>query len=159
MAAPKGNEFWKARSKHGRDKIFSTPEILKSACEEYFQWVEDNPNMVAEVIKYEGKGKLFQVPKKRIMTIGALCLFLDVNLDTWGEYRKKEGFSDICTQVEQTIYYQKLNGAASDQFNAAIIARDLGLKDRVETEHGGIGGGAIKQEWTVKIVRPDIKDA
>ena len=28
MAAPKNNSFWKMRSKHGRDKIFKTPEIM-----------------------------------------------------------------------------------------------------------------------------------
>ena len=26
MAAPKGNQFWMLRSKHGRDKLFATPE-------------------------------------------------------------------------------------------------------------------------------------
>lgn len=28
MAAPKGNQFWMLRSKHGRDKLFATPEAL-----------------------------------------------------------------------------------------------------------------------------------
>jgi hypothetical protein len=43
MAAPKGNQFWKLRSKHGRDKLFASPELLlESACE-YFQWCDENP--------------------------------------------------------------------------------------------------------------------
>ena len=45
MSAPKGNEFWKLRSKHGRDKIFSDPNMLWEAACEYFQWCQDNPLM------------------------------------------------------------------------------------------------------------------
>jgi len=37
MPAPKGNQFWKARSKSGRGKIFRTPKSLWKAAEEYFQ--------------------------------------------------------------------------------------------------------------------------
>ena len=43
MAATKGNQFWKARAKHGRDKIFKTPELMLEAAFDYFSWVEDNP--------------------------------------------------------------------------------------------------------------------
>ena len=43
MAAPKGNKFWMLRSKHGRDKLFATPELLWEAACEYFQWCDENP--------------------------------------------------------------------------------------------------------------------
>ena len=43
MAATKGNQFWKARVKHGRDKTFKTPELMLEAAFDYFNWVEDNP--------------------------------------------------------------------------------------------------------------------
>ena len=43
MAAPKGNKFWMLRSKHGRDKLFATPELLWDAACEYFQWCDENP--------------------------------------------------------------------------------------------------------------------
>jgi hypothetical protein len=43
MAAPKGNQFWMLRSKHGRDKLFATPEALWEAACEYFQWCDENP--------------------------------------------------------------------------------------------------------------------
>lgn len=38
-----GNQFWKRRSKHGRDKLFKTPDVLWEAACEYFQWCDDNP--------------------------------------------------------------------------------------------------------------------
>lgn len=37
-----GNQFWKLRSKHGRDTLFSTPEKLWEAACEYFEWATDN---------------------------------------------------------------------------------------------------------------------
>ena len=40
MGAPKNNQFWKLRSKHGRDKIFKTPKILWEAACDYFEWCE-----------------------------------------------------------------------------------------------------------------------
>ena len=43
MAAPKGNQFWKLHSKHGRDTLFSTPDLMWEAACEYFQWCDDNP--------------------------------------------------------------------------------------------------------------------
>ena len=52
MGAPTGNEFWKLRSKHGRDKLFQSPELLWDAAEEYFQWSVDNP-----LIEIDYKGK------------------------------------------------------------------------------------------------------
>ena len=43
MAAPKNNDFWKFRSKHGRDKLFESPELLWEEACKYFQWIKDNP--------------------------------------------------------------------------------------------------------------------
>jgi hypothetical protein len=43
MPAPKGNEFWKARSTHGRKPIFATADDLWAGAVEYYEWVEANP--------------------------------------------------------------------------------------------------------------------
>lgn len=131
MAAPKGNEFWKVRSKHGRDVIFSSPEMLREQCFEYFQWCEDNPLSEHKVFPYQGKITQAHVPKMRALTIGGLCIFLGINKDTWYDYRKKEDFSDVCQIIEEIIKTQKFTGAAADLLNPSIIARDLGLKDHV----------------------------
>ena len=140
MAAPKNNQFWKARSKHGRDPTFATAEILWDACCEYFQWVDDNPLMASEPVKFQGESKLTEVPRMRAMTISGMCLFLDVSEDTWANYRKKDDFVGVTTQAERIIYTQKFTGAAADMLNPNIIARDLGLKDVSEREiKGAIG--------------------
>jgi len=132
MPAPKGNQFWKARTKHGRDKLFNDPEILWEACQEYFEWVDKNPLMSAETVKFQGEGKLMDVPKMRAMTMGGLCIFLGINQQTWANYKEDEDFLGIITQTEEIIRNQKFTGAAAELLNPNIIARDLGLSDKKE---------------------------
>jgi hypothetical protein len=132
MAAPKGNKFWRARSKHGRDKIFATPEDLWAACEEFFDWIEANPLIEAKPFCYEGVAFNHEVPRMRAMTIDGLCLFLGVGTSTWFDYRKRKDFSEVITRAESVIFNQKFTGAAADLLNSNIIARDLGLTDKRE---------------------------
>ncbi len=144
MPAPKGNKFWEKRSSHGRKPIFADPEQLLKAAEEYFQWNDENPLWEAKAFAYQGDVTIEYLPKMRALTIQGLCLFLDINIKTWHEYKAREDFTPVCEAIETAIYQQKFTGAASDLFNAAIIARDLGLKDKQEIT--GEDGGAIKVE-------------
>lgn len=144
MPAPKGNQFWKARTKHGRDKLFKSPEALNEACEEYFQWVEDNPLTEGKLTSYQGANKIEDLPKMRAMTISGICLFLDIDRKTWDYWRKSEDFSPIVARAEEIIRSQKFAGAAADLLNPNIIARDLGLTDRQDHEISGKGGGPIE---------------
>jgi hypothetical protein len=132
VAAPAGNQFWKARSSHGRKPIFETPEALLEACLEYFEWVEANPLWEDKIISFQGVATHVDVAKMRAMTISGLCIFLDIGRRSWDEYRAREDFSPVCEQVEQTIREQKFAGAAADLLNPSIIARDLGLADKTE---------------------------
>lgn len=140
--APLGNKFWLARSSHGRNPIFKNPEQLWTACLEYFAWVEANPLWEAKAFAYQGIVVQENLPKMRAMTIGGLCLFLDISRQTWQDYSNRDDFIDVVTRAEETIRDQKFSGAAADLLNANIIARDLGLKDGME--HTGANGGPIK---------------
>ena len=145
MSAPLGNQFWKARSSHGRNPKFASSDVLWEACLEYFQWVEDNPLHTVELVKYQGKAEQVKVPKMRAMTIGGLCIFLDIDRVTWKSQADRDNdFLVVVTRVEEIIYDQKFSGAAADLLNANIIARDLGLVDKSANEHIGRGGGPIE---------------
>lgn len=134
MAAPAGNQFWKARSKHGRDKLFASAEALWEACCEYFQWVEDNPLWEMKPFAYQGVVVQEPVAKMRAMTIGGLCIFLDIDETTWRAWRSIEDFSMVVSRAEAIIYQQKFTGAAAELLNPNIIARDLGLAEKREVE-------------------------
>jgi len=144
MSAPLGNQFWKARSSHGRKPIFASPNDLWTACVEYFEWVEDNPLYEAKAFSYQGETKIESIPKMRAMTIDGLCLFLDIGIQTWHDYKGREDFTEVTSRAENVIRSQKFAGAAADLLNANIIARDLGLADRSELT--GKDGGPIKTE-------------
>ena len=137
MAAPKGNQFWKLRSKHGRDKLFSTPELLWDAACEYFEWCENNPLYEEKGFAYQGVVKHEEFRKMRAMTLSQLCFYLNCSDSYFRVFKstmkeKDIDFLTVIHEIEQTIYNQKFQGASADLLNANIIARDLGLSDKSE---------------------------
>jgi hypothetical protein len=138
VPAPKGNRFWLARSSHGRKPIFETPEQLEEACLEYFAWAEDNPLWEDKLVIFQGTATHEPIAKMRAMTLHGLCLFLDIDVNTWRLYAGREDFIHVTRAVELAIREQKFTGAAADLLNANIIARDLGLADK--SEHTGADG-------------------
>lgn len=137
MAAPESNQFWKLRSSHGRNPKFASPDDFWESCCEYFVWVEENPLKEEKLFHYQGEVTRHEVSKMQAMTITGLCMFLDISHDTWLGYKKRKDFIGVITRVENVIYVQKFRGAAADLLNPNIIARDLGLRDKTETEHSG----------------------
>lgn len=137
MAPPLGNQFWKARSKHGRDRLFESPAALWEACCEYFEWVEANPLYEMKAFAYQGVVVQEPVAKMRAMTMSGLCIFLDIDETTWRDWRKSDDFSPVVLRVDKIIYEQKFTGAAADLLNPNIIARDLGLADKQDVTTNG----------------------
>lgn len=143
MAAPEGNQFWKLRSKHGRDKLFESPELLWEAAQEYFEWCEENP-----LIEIDFKGKdadRVELPKMRAFTWDGLELYLDIySLRDYKTNPEYKDFSQVITRVEKIIRDQKFTGAAAGFLNPNIIARDLGLTDKIDQKNEHSGGINIK---------------
>jgi hypothetical protein len=137
MAAPKGNRFWEERSSHGRSPKFDNSDDLWSACCEYFKWVEDHPLWESKLFSYQGDVHEGVAPKMRAMTLDGLHLFLDITDQTWHNYKVRgEDFLEVINKAEKIIRYQKFTGAAADLLNPNIIARDLGLRDKTDVDHG-----------------------
>jgi hypothetical protein len=86
---------------------------------------------------YQGVVVQEPVAKMRAMTIGGLCIFLDIDEVTWRRWREVEDFCTVVSRAEQIIYQQKFTGAAADLLNPNIIARDLGLADKQEVKQTG----------------------
>lgn len=139
MAAPKGNQFWKLRSEHGRDYLFATPELLEKEISAYFNWVDAHPWYKVEAVKSgDMAGSLIKIPTQRPYTLSGLCIYLNASESYWKSFRKTDGLSEdflsIISRTEEIIRTQKFEGAAVGAFNANIIARDLGLVDKTETK-------------------------
>ncbi len=77
------------------------------------------------------------------MIIRGMCNFIGVNESTWRVWRQtRPDLSATIGWAEHVIYMQKFTGAASGQFNANLIARDLGLAEKSELT--GRDGGPIQ---------------
>lgn len=133
MAAPIGNKFWLARSRHGPKPKFSNPDDLWDACCQYFDWVAENPLEEEKIFSYQGEIIRTNVSKMRAMTIEGLINFLDISRPTWFDWRKREDLATVVAKVDNIIRQQKFEGAAAELLNPNIIARDLGLMEKVDS--------------------------
>lgn len=137
MAAPLGNQFWKFRSKHGRDKLFGTPILLMQAAEQFFQECDEHPYE-----KHDFAGKDADEIYRKLpipYTLTGFCLYIGASEAFWRNFRKNESLSEdflsVITRIEDIIKTQKFIGAAVGAFNANIISRDLGLADKQENRN------------------------
>lgn len=147
-----GNRLWEARSTAGPKPKFADPDALWRACVEYFEWAADNPLYEAKAFANAGTVTVESLPKMRAMTIGALCVFLDISESAWHQWRNERAdLVEVITRVEAIIRAQKFEGASAGLLVPQIIARDLGLTDRHEV--AGANGGPI-QTITRVVVDP-----
>ena len=137
MAFEQGNKIWLKRATHGRALIFSTPEILWDSACEYFEWNNENPLIETKATHFQGAPINLTEPKMRAMTVEGLCLFLGVSHQTLQDYESRDDFIEVVKMIKSVIRTQKFEGATAGFLNPNIIARDLGLKDKTETEHSG----------------------
>lgn len=164
-----GNKFWEARSKHGRDMIFATPELMGDAAREYYEWNNENP-----LYDYQASGgEVIRVPKMRAMTMQGLTRFLGVNSKYFAQFKRTMNeeiltleqvekpneeqknrlnilydFSNVITGIEEMVFEHKFTGAAAGFLNANLISRDLGMLDKKEINHTN-AGGAFQGQVTV----------
>ena len=156
MDARIGNQFWKLRSKHGRDKLFETPELLWDAACEYFEWCDNNPLYETKAFAFQGTITTQELPIMRAMTLSQLCFYLNCNEAYFRTFKRQlpdneKDFNTVISDIEKVIYNQKFQGAAGNLLNSNIIARDLGLVDRKELDN--------KVEINSKIDYSQLSDA
>jgi hypothetical protein len=132
-----GHQFWRARASSA---LFADGDALWAACDAYFCWVEDNPVVVAEqlVVADEVTKKVPVAIKTRPMTKRGLCRFLGIAHTTWAEWKRdRPELAAAIERAESVIWDQKFAGAAVGIFNGNLVARELGIADRVAGHDGG----------------------
>jgi hypothetical protein len=154
MSSVKGNKFWMQRSKHGYDRRFTPERLWESACE-YFEWVEDNPIICKELVKFQLESALVEVPKMRAMTLGGLYRFVGLSESTFLNYEKLPEYKDTIDMIRGVIFEQKFTGAAAGELNQAIIARELNLADK--KDHTSSDGSMTPRTLDDFYAKPDTK--
>lgn len=139
MAAKKGNQYWKLRSKHGRDKIISEPQSLLDSADEYFQWCIDNPVLEEDYKVVGGKLRKVKIAHPQVFQKGALARFCHVSKwETIDDLKNdSKDFLEVIEHIEGIIRDQKFKYATVGMFNSNIVSRDLGLMDKKNIEHSG----------------------
>lgn len=152
-----GNEYWKLRSRSGREKIFKTPEALLEVVNAYFDWVDSNPFEKAEqrkgntIIPKDNEltdeqfnkiaNPIVNIPSKRPYEFGELCVFMGVNKKYFNDFedglKGKDDelsleFSDVIMYVKDKIHSSIVMGGLLGTVNPMIASRIAGLKDRTD---------------------------
>lgn len=132
-----------------------TPDELELAWQQYFEWCDNTPWLKNEAVKSgDAVGTIIKVPVSRPYTEAGFCAFHDLGIsyikDLWSAIKDRDDkdskrYSTVITRARAKCYAQKFEGAAVGAFNANIIARDLGLAEKTESE--------VKQEIKIK---PDL---
>lgn len=133
------NQLWKLRSKHGRNKLFETPELLLESALEYFEWCDNNPWIKTESTKTE-KGYIEkEIPTPRPYSRSGWFIYIGCSYGWLKEFKKKcnDDFLLVIEQVENIIDTQQREGATVGSFNANIIARMQGLRDNSDVTTDG----------------------
>lgn len=140
MAAPKGNNYWQFRNKHGNNHKY-TPEALWDEAVKYFYWISEKVWYKNEAVKSgNSAGTLIPVPTSTPMSIQSFCLFADIDDNTFNRYEKAEGYEafwEITRRIKAIIESQQFEGATVGVYNPNIIARKLGLTDKTDITSNG----------------------
>jgi len=159
MGAPKGNNYWQFRNKHGRDFKY-TPELFWDEAVKYFEWISLSVWNKKEAIKSgDMAGTTMDVPTSTPMSIKGFCLFADIDFTTFENYESNEetykDFFHITTRIRHIIESQQFEGATVGAFNPNIIARTLGLTDKTDITSAGKEIQQTPTSIKVKIVQSD----
>lgn len=138
MPAPKGHPLWPSLEKFRKPKIFETPEDLLETAVQYFQWCTDNPMIKRDFIRSGPKGgEIVDIKTDRPFLIEGFCNFAGITTKTFDNYSKKkeyENYFQVCHAIREVIFRQNLEGGLVGGFNAMLVARKLGIADKLESK-------------------------
>lgn len=161
MSAREGNQNWRFRITHGRQKEF-TPEELALQIEDYFYWCAENPIKQHKVITSKHGTEDVYIRTDRPFSIEAMCVHIGIVKKTFYNYgnlhkkaakelndpfnekpleqRKKEmelakEYLHVFTQAQEIIFAQKFEGAAVGMYKEQIISKTLHLIEKSEVTH------------------------
>lgn len=152
-----GNQWWKARGRHGRLPTYPHGEegakALMENIEDYFQWSEDNTLKEDKAFSYEGDISHTELSKMSITTLTGLCVFLGIVRQTWYDWKRdRPDLSYVLEWAEHSLETNNVRGAAAGLLNPMIVARIHQLAER--TEVSGPNGKPLQSETVTREMTP-----
>lgn len=125
--------------KRGRPRKFKPADLL----DEFQNYIQDrmsNPIVEKEEESgYAGNNPSAKTKEKshpQLLSVADFCVFLGCSRNWWNEL--PDEFLGVKSHISTYIDNFQLKGASIGVFNANIVSRLLGLKDKTELSGGGI---------------------
>lgn len=126
----------------GRPLTIESPELLWELFEEYLAYADANPWIKNQLITSgDLAGCIIKVPCQVPYTWSSFGVYVanagyTTRLDEYKSNRKGgyTEFSEVVARINEVMYAQKFQGAATGGFVASIISADLGLVQRTQAE-------------------------
>lgn len=125
--------------KRGRPRKFKPADLL----DEFQNYIQDrmsNPIVEKEEESgYAGQNSSAKTKEKshpQLLSVADFCVFLGCSRNWWNEL--PDEFLGVKSHISTYIDNFQLKGASIGVFNANIVSRLLGLKDKTEFSGGGI---------------------
>ena len=132
-------EFHPQTQKRGRPRKFK-PSALLDEFQNYIQDRMSNPIVEKEEESgYAGQNSSAKTKEKshpQLLSVADFCVFLGCSRNWWNEL--PDEFLGVKSHISTYIDNFQLKGASIGVFNANIVSRLLGLKDKTELSGGGI---------------------
>lgn len=142
---PRTRKLYELAATAPRDRIFSDAEVLVEHARDFFKWCDDNPRYKTEVIKHKMEWDTVEIELRRPYTLSGLCMYLGVSQGYLRAVKvdlneRMEGGTITEDQlqilaaiewIEQIVFTDQIEGAATGQYNANIISRLNGLADNI----------------------------
>lgn len=121
-----------------KQKYIETPEKLWALFLQYVEHEKNNPMLKREYVGKDGDpvDTKLQVP----ITFEAFeCYVADLDIvQDLGDYSKNddgryESYAPIITRIRKNCFAQNFKGAAVNLFNASLIAKKLGIAEKIDT--------------------------
>ncbi len=131
-----GNSMWLQRSKHGREKIFSSPQAMASTFGEYVDHLQAHPIITRKQVVVAQELVWAEEERYVPLTWAGFATFCGTHKNYFQNFRSRcsADFKEVIGQIDDFMFTQKFSGAASGIFNANIISRDLGLIDKKQLD-------------------------
>jgi len=127
----------------GKHKYIETPEKLWELFEEYVLHEKKNPMYKTEYVGKDGRTEL--TPLETPITFeGFECYLMNKGIiGDLGDYasnknEKYSEYSTIITRIRKNCFGHNFRGASVGLFNVNIIAKKLGLSEKVEKQQKNI---------------------
>lgn len=123
----------------GKHKYIESPEELWKLFEEYVMFEKKNPMFKTEYVGKEGR-PVTTALETPITFEGFECYLSEKGIiEDLGDYAKNKSerytdYAPIITRIRKNCFVHNFKGASVGLFNANLIAKKLGLSEKIQTE-------------------------